>query len=342
MEKTDRIIFLDFITGAGLILIIISHNGFLSEYLEAPVSSVMPISFGIIGNLLFFFRSGFGLYKSDKPDWLLFFRRRLTRVIPALFMTTAVITVMALFFFDPLKLGFDGRLNFKTFAANAFGVQEFLNISRINPITWFISYLLLYYSLFPALHKLISKTMPKFFIWSFLIFLFTFFISNIKDYSYLPNISYYLIAFVFGLFFARVLSEFRAKKFYKITLVIVITGIAISYALFKFTLLFAHAEMLNILIYANNLMIATALITLSSLVNFSHLISNFLNFISKYAYYIFLVHIPVIESLNNINNAAKFAVYFILWCTFFSFILERLDNVANSLITNKDYSNTFK
>ena len=189
MKKKSRLGFLDYITVIGLILIVFAHIKILSTYLETPLSNTIPLSFGIIGNLLLFFRSGFGIYTSEKSSWFLFFKNRFFRVIPVLFLTTTIIMLAALLLFDLLKLDFDGRLNFKTFVANAFGIQEFFNILRINPITWFISYLLIFYLIFPVLYKLISKNPSNFFIAYLMIFLLAFFVSNIQGYSYLPKIS---------------------------------------------------------------------------------------------------------------------------------------------------------
>lgn len=136
----------------------------LSILRQTPLAGIYDnwlIGCGAFSVLFFFLLSGFGIgssfaYKGKAAyTWKglkTYYWRRAKAIFPA-----SMIITLALVFLERTSIFSDPSKGLKYILGNLFLVEDLVHVSRINPVTWYLSFLLLYYAAAPILAFLLSK-----------------------------------------------------------------------------------------------------------------------------------------------------------------------------------------
>ena len=221
-SNSKRLIFPDAIATIGILFVVISHLQFPSDRnIELMFRDFIPASLGNIGVLFFFMRSGYLLYYSKKNSWRAFYKKRILKIIPALFVFTTITVLISLLIFNKVIFLKEGKISLTNFFANSFGIQHLLNIDGLNGSTWFISVILLFYLFFPLIVWIVNKNLksiiPLFLLIMSLLIIILFALSKavIFSHSYLRHLYYYLILFISGILFAKYENYIIKIKYFK-------------------------------------------------------------------------------------------------------------------------------
>lgn len=147
---------IDILRSIACLMIVFMH---LSEYVD--VIYLIPFS-GTFGLGLFFFLSGFTIHLNNNiynlTDSFRFLKKRIVRVYPLYWVALIVFLV----FFQILKIKYVLNLNSLGMLIHFIGAQIILSPEYVSPVftLWFISLILVYYSLYPII-ILLSKNNRK-------------------------------------------------------------------------------------------------------------------------------------------------------------------------------------
>jgi len=196
---------------AILIIVFIHYGG---EFFKNFISGGPLVTF-------FYILSGYGMFlgnqKHDRINLRQYLMKRATRILPfyyvALFMMVLILLITNQFSFTGFFLSF-------------FCIQSwFPNYQfSINPPTWFISNLLFFYCVFPAIHFLIKKETPdatRLLFSGLFLWLFTLLAHNVTMSSFPATYAdyietfplFHLSSFYLGICGAYFITESRTKKY---------------------------------------------------------------------------------------------------------------------------------
>ena len=334
-SKSNRLIFPDAIAAIGILFVVLSHLQFQSDRnIELMFRDFIPASLGNIGVLFFFTRSGYLLYHSKKNSWRAFYKKRILKIIPALFVFTTITVLISLLIFNRVIFLKDGKISLKIFFANSFGIQHLLNIDGLNGSTWFISVILLFYLFFPLIVWLVNKNMKSIIpLLLLIIMLFALSKARIFSQSHLSLLYYYFILFISGVLFAKYENYIIKIKYFK-----TFSTILFFYALFYFYLMikeiffFEEAQQLIIIRRIIDALLTLVSFYLFSKINYSNLASKIFTFTADYSYYIFIVHFPIFIFLGNLNNIALYFALFFIIAAFSCIFLRFFDNLMKKSV----------
>ncbi len=329
----SRLVFLDIFASIGILLVIIFHlSGFANVGIKDQLHFFVPMNLGNIAILYFFFRSGYGLYNSRKDSWLLFFKNRLVKIIPALAITTILTLSLSFLLFDKIIFTKDGNINLITFFSNLFGIQSWFNVETLNISTWFISTIIFFYLLFPLIfwviqrnNRLIKMGVPLMVI--ALLFLF-----NRYTY-YLPRYYYYFIVFLAGILIAKYKNNINVGASDKVrTSGLIIYIVAYFYVLIRYRTFFEHFPVTEFLKNIIDILIIINCYYIFSSIDFGKHLEKLFYKVSDHSYYLFLVHYPVIKFLNayNNNNTSIYFLEFAFIIILSSVLLKKADTYIRS------------
>lgn len=333
-SKSNRLVFPDAIAAIGILFVVLSHLQFPSDRnIELIFKNFIPISLGNIGVLFFFMRSGYLLYYSKKNNWMAFYKKRILKIIPALFIFTIITVLISLLIFNKVIFLKDGKISLKILVANSFGIQHLFNIEGLNGSTWFISVILLFYLFFPLIVWLVNKNMKSIILlFLLIIMLFPLSKAEIFSHSHLSLLYYYLILFISGILFAKYENYIIKIKYFK-----TFSAILFFYALFYFYLMirdiFFFEESPQLIVIRR---IIDALLTLVSFyffskIDYGNLASKIFTFMADYSYYIFIVHFPIFYFLSSLNNIALYFALFFIIAAFSCVFLRFFDNLIKKV-----------
>ncbi len=154
-----------------MVWILLYHSSLRFSF--APFMMFKNIGYG--GVDICFLTSGIGCYYSlnKNPDIFAFFKRRFLRIGP---------TYLCYIFLWFIYKGITGTLNVQMMIGNIFGIQNFTGLG--NAFDWYISALLLFYLLTPALKSFVDKANIQYAIVGFVLLFVLKYMQNIYS-SYL-------------------------------------------------------------------------------------------------------------------------------------------------------------
>lgn len=137
------------------------HLSILRHTFLANVYDNWLIGCGAFCVLFFFLLSGFGIgssfaYKGNSAYTCKGLKSYYWRRIKAIYPASIIIT-LALIFLDRASIFSDFSEGVKYTIGNLFLIEDLLHVSRINPVSWYLSFLLLYYAAAPFIAFLLSK-----------------------------------------------------------------------------------------------------------------------------------------------------------------------------------------
>lgn len=335
-SKSNRLIFPDAIAAIGILFVVLSHLQFPSDRnIEYIFKNFIPTSLGNIGVLFFFMRSGYLLYYSKKNSWRAFYKKRILKIIPALFIFTIITVLISLLIFNRVIFLKGDKISLKILFANSFGIQHLLNIEGLNGSTWFISVILLFYLFFPLIVWIVDKNLKSIIpLFLLIIMLFALSKARIFSHSHLSLLYYYFILFISGVLFAKYENYIIKIRYFK-----TFSTILFFYVLFYFYLMindvffFEEAQQLIVIRRIIDALLTLVSFYFFSRINYSNLTSKIFTFAADYSYYIFIVHFPIFIFLGSLTNIALyFALFFIIAafsCIFLRFFDNLMKNVFN-------------
>jgi len=186
---------LDVLRGLAILLVVAAH--YLPQCFPSCQTNIV-ISFGGAGVLLFFYLSGFLIYRSIQKQTLgVFLSRRFFKLVPAYWVNIAVIVALAAVFkhTEPISP--------KTILANLFLLQEFDGDRVLNGVFWTLQIEVKFYLLMAAFCYFAG---PRYVYWIFILLL-------LLNAALLPllgrgsTVVTYLICFFPGIAAARALKR---------------------------------------------------------------------------------------------------------------------------------------
>lgn len=141
--------------------VFIVHLSILRHTFLANAYDNWLIGCGAFCVLFFFLLSGFGIgssfaYKGNSAYTCKGLKNYYWRRIKAIYPASIIIT-LALIFLDRASIFSDFFEGIKYTIGNLFLIEDLLHVSRINPVSWYLSFLLLYYAAAPFIAFLLSK-----------------------------------------------------------------------------------------------------------------------------------------------------------------------------------------
>ena len=141
--------------------VFIVHLSILRHTFLANAYDNWLIGCGAFCVLFFFLLSGFGIgssfaYKGNSAYTCKGLKSYYWRRIKAIYPASIIIT-LALIFLDRASIFSDFSEGVKYTIGNLFLIEDLLHVSRINPVSWYLSFLLLYYAAAPFIAFLLSK-----------------------------------------------------------------------------------------------------------------------------------------------------------------------------------------
>ena len=136
------------------------HLSILRHTFLANVYDNWLIGCGAFCVLFFFLLSGFGIGSSfaykGTPLYLQGTKKLLLEKNKAIYPASIIITLALIFWTEPLSFLIFLKAS-NTQSAIFFLIEDLLHVSRINPVSWYLSFLLLYYAAAPFIYFLLSK-----------------------------------------------------------------------------------------------------------------------------------------------------------------------------------------
>ncbi|MDB0003672.1 acyltransferase [Alphaproteobacteria bacterium] len=321
---------IDGLRGYAVLFVVLYHFDLL--YFQA----------GFLGVDIFFVISGFLITKiiikdldSNNFSILIFFHRRIKRIIPLLFFVIIICTILSYYFFLPKDLKDFSRSGFSSifFLSNFyffFRSEYFDSLSIVKPLlhTWSLSIEEQYYLIYPFLLMLIYKYYKNYifiFLCIFTFLSFIFFLNALNNQIYL---GFYISIFRIWEIFAGCLIALFTKESYlkiennifkfiinliSICLFIFLIFICSFFEYSKFNLFFLlplTVLITSLIIYLNQyLMIASIIYT-----------NNIIRFIGIISYSLFLIHWPILVFYNYFFETDEMTIKIIL--LIFSFLIS--------------------
>lgn len=144
-----RIVAFDFIRIFAILMVVLSHTlkvgdiPFDIDYL------------GILGNVLFFFISGYLIYLNNssitsKKDVLHFYKKRILRIYPLYLLSFAIFVALSVFIGNIMQFGNISNYSPFEIVANVLGLQMVFYPSYITHMAlWFIGMIIIFYLIYP-------------------------------------------------------------------------------------------------------------------------------------------------------------------------------------------------
>lgn len=208
---------------------------------------------------------------------------------------------------------------------NILGIQYLWNEYGYNPTWWFMSLIVILYTIFPFLYKYTYK-------YSLIILTTSYFLFFIHTPIHCVNIIFmWLFPFVIGIVFAQKNLFYKLKKFNNLKTRIQILTIVIILALLRVYLV-GYREPGTVLsldaFFALSIIIAQFFI-----INSKSLIYKFLSFLGQHSMNIFLSHTFVLLYFNDFSYILKYPplifIQLLVICLLFSIILEKIKKTFN-------------
>lgn len=312
--------------GIATLWITFFHSGNLSfEFLKfRPLIAALSFirSYGNIGVEIFILLSGFGLYYSlaNKKRVSQFYKKRLLRIIPAVFIVAVIWCGFILKITDPFA-----------FFSKIFLLELFFNGDRDF---WFFSFLIIIYALYPLVHRFISqkRTVLRIMVLLVCSILFNVFLfAADKDYFYLIEIASTRIP----VFLIGVLFGYLSKSDYKSDLipVLLISVFAGGFCFVPLVLTFSiiHERIFSSVIAISMVLFISWLSGAVSLRRTKKLLIGF----GRYSLEIYLLYERVsIVLLRTIGFDKNFVCFYVISFTITVTLSALLQMIVESLLQN--------
>lgn len=248
---------------------------------------------GGVGVGVFFFLSAFGLVASYKKKGKPYIKQVLTKNIPLLYLTYVFTNLLAFLIFQI------GKLSFKDAVFKILGFNFLYKFSNLNPNSWFMTTIILFYFLFCIVYAICGKNTRK----AAIIMTITTIIYNIViiilEKTWLTQLYLYdraIICFALGCVYAtyyELINNFLSKHYYE--------TILYSLAIIVF----------GVLVVEDISAIGTCLLIIT-LLQRNCIKSKSLTFLGVISFYVYILHGIIIALLKKVNTNQYFLVFGVL------------------------------
>lgn len=287
-----RLIFLDFAKGFAILTIVLMHYG---QQMQLTGWLSYLVKLGGTGIHVFFLLSGFGLMLGHYQGWQHFFKRRMSKILlPYYFFLTIMYVGHLLFSSQPISgYAFLGNLLFVQLfdesIVYSFGIQF-----------WFISTILQFYLVFPALRAWLKKSNITVFMFACIVLSITYASVIYLTGAYQSKLwsrlfLQYLWEFALGMALAK-MYQTHQFKFWQVPLKAIVVGLILGFgfmAILTFKLKTFGIIFNDYPALLGYLSLTIALFKLTQ--HLSNTLNNAMLWIGKYSYSLYLVHIAVLS-----------------------------------------------